>query len=591
MKPDPAELAWEKCGQSSCIGVRFRDNPYCLVHQGGATKTALALLASEPDFGWFRGIEIDERLMVQIRTAAARGPADEPVFQNVDFTAAHFIGAAAFGRADFQGNAIFNSCQFDKNADFGAARFEGNCHFANATFGGRAFFKAVSIARSGYFGKLTCVEDATFSFASSAGCDFSGSSFHQLAQFQGKHVTCTFEAAVFEREVQFTAFHVEQECCLKKVEFKSHHDIGEIFSGRAIDLREAKFSNGSIVGLAAPAIRAGRLRASVGMRIEFRGDLDLEGAEFGGPTIITSIPGERLATRSRTGSPDCARITNLTRADVSNLTIGDVDLSICRLYGSHGLDSMKTDASARWEVSPPSRLRAHRQIIIEEAMWRGRRVLALRNQEIGQLEFRDLSPWEKLAQSAINKYEAAASNHARNLPFDYSALEPSGVARIYRALRKGREDEKDAPGADDFYYGEMEMRRRSERQIPRHFLLTFYWLVSGYGLRAWRALVSLILLVSAGGIILTMWGFDKIGASTLESVDLRTGRFAYTANTDARDLWDGYAYAIQAATSLVRAPDQTPLTSPGLVVEIVLRFAGPLLLGLAILALRGRLKR
>ena len=30
---------------------------------------------------------------------------------------------------------------------------------------------------------------------------------------------------------------------------------------------------------------------------------------------------------------------------------------------------------------------------------------------------------------------------------------------LYRALRKGREDVKDEPGAADFYYGEMEMRR------------------------------------------------------------------------------------------------------------------------------------
>jgi hypothetical protein len=71
-------------------------------------------------------------------------------------------------------------------------------------------------------------------------------------------------------------------------------------------------------------------------------------------------------------------------------------------------------------------------------------------------------------------------------------LRPRRIAAIYRALRKGREDEKDEPGAADFYYGEMEMRRpdptrtRAERAI-----LWLYWLVSGYGLRATRALASL----------------------------------------------------------------------------------------------------
>jgi hypothetical protein len=32
---------------------------------------------------------------------------------------------------------------------------------------------------------------------------------------------------------------------------------------------------------------------------------------------------------------------------------------------------------------------------------------------------------------------------------------------LYRALRKGREDAKDEPGAADFHYGEMEMRRHA----------------------------------------------------------------------------------------------------------------------------------
>jgi hypothetical protein len=42
-----------------------------------------------------------------------------------------------------------------------------------------------------------------------------------------------------------------------------------------------------------------------------------------------------------------------------------------------------------------------------------------------------------------------------------AALEPGQIAGIYRVLRKGREDNNDEPGAADFYYGEMEMRRRA----------------------------------------------------------------------------------------------------------------------------------
>jgi hypothetical protein len=41
-------------------------------------------------------------------------------------------------------------------------------------------------------------------------------------------------------------------------------------------------------------------------------------------------------------------------------------------------------------------------------------------------------------------------------------LDADHVAVLYRALRKAQEDSKNEPGAADFYYGEMEMRRLSK---------------------------------------------------------------------------------------------------------------------------------
>jgi hypothetical protein len=66
------------------------------------------------------------------------------------------------------------------------------------------------------------------------------------------------------------------------------------------------------------------------------------------------------------------------------------------------------------------------------------------------------------------------------------------------------EDATDAPGAGDFYYGEMEMRRhaapdsrrrgaRFSRDRGGHLVLLRYWLLSGYALRASRAFVALAL--------------------------------------------------------------------------------------------------
>lgn len=68
---------------------------------------------------------------------------------------------------------------------------------------------------------------------------------------------------------------------------------------------------------------------------------------------------------------------------------------------------------------------------------------------------------------------------------------PRSIGSIYRALRRRPEDSKDEPGAADFYSGGMEMRRAAR---PERIILWLYRLVSGYGLRASRALGALLIL-------------------------------------------------------------------------------------------------
>lgn len=59
-------------------------------------------------------------------------------------------------------------------------------------------------------------------------------------------------------------------------------------------------------------------------------------------------------------------------------------------------------------------------------------------------------------------------------------------------------DSKNEPGAADFYYGEMQMRRRdTATPAAERMILALYWLVSCYGMRAARALAVLAVLVLA----------------------------------------------------------------------------------------------
>ncbi len=169
------------------------------------------------------------------------------------------------------------------------------------------------------------------------------------------------------------------------------------------------------------------------------------------------------------------------------------------------------------------------------------------------------------------------------------------VELTYRALRKGLEDIKDEPGAADFYYGEMEMRRRaaSPHSVER-FLLFVYWLVAGYGLRASRALATLLLVVAFATVGFVTVGFAPSATTAYQQVTVPGDGTRYEPREilGAPSGWaEAVTYSAQSTTSLLRAPTTEPLTESGQVIEIVLRLLGPLLLGLAILAVRGRVKR
>lgn len=148
-----------------------------------------------------------------------------------------------------------------------------------------------------------------------------------------------------------------------------------------------------------------------------------------------------------------------------------------------------------------------------------------------------------------------------------SPLHPLRIAAIYRALRKGREEAKDEPGAADFYHGEMEMRRHGSDSRAERAILFLYWLVSGYGLRASRALAALAVTVVAFAFLFDAWGFQR-----------------------DESLGTALLFSVESTTSLLRGTDRE-LTGLGETLWIALRLLGPLFFGLGILSLRGRVKR
>jgi pentapeptide repeat protein len=243
------------------------------------------------------------------------------------------------------------------------------------------------------------------------------------------------------------------------------------------------------------------------------GDVDrvhCVGTRFdGGVTIVTA--GEVDATRTRFEAPStitAAKVVSLAGSDVSDLVLTDTDLRECGFLGAHRLEQLRVDGRTRF-AEPEGLLRARRRMLADEGNGN-----------------------------------------------------PARVAALYRSLRKSFEDSKNEAGAGDFYYGEMEARRRSdESSVAERAILSVYWLVSGYGQRAWRSLAALLGVIAAVTTVLTVAGTDF-----------------------------GLAARIALGTALSKDP-QAELTATGEWVVLVARFLGPVLLALAALAVRARVRR
>jgi hypothetical protein len=322
-----------------------------------------------------------------------------------------------------------------------------------------------------------------------------------------------------------------------------------------------------------------RARFPGGVRFRLRwARVVLDDTDFDAPSILAGIPhlsddelGEREEQIARAWQQKLAgeiserpQVLSLRRANVAGLTLSNVSAADCRFVGAHNLDMLRVESDVSFATAPsPMSLRgrrwAGREVIAEERTWRANRLRRFGRHWAAPM-------WPSLLDDQRP-----------------GVLDPGRIAGLYRALRKGREDIKNEPGAADFYYGEMEMRRArplsdgnreaqprvTSRGWVERRIVTAYWFVSGYGLRAWRA-VACLLVITAGFAA----AFYQVG---------------FAVPPHPASYWTSLLYAFRATLSLT--DDQVKLTAWGQLLQGVLRLTGPVLLGLALLALRGRVRR
>ncbi|MER6641046.1 pentapeptide repeat-containing protein [Streptomyces microflavus] len=528
------------------------------------------------------------------------------------FMSATFHNGAGFQSATFHGTGRFNSATFERNAGFEAATFEDNtgfelatfkrggafvaaifkrrASFVGATFHSRAAFESATFLGRAWFEAATFERNAEFkdaTFEREAG--FEAAAFHRGARFESATFTgnARFGLVTFMGNAGFEAATFTGDALFDSATFEKAHRLGPLACAGQVVLSSATFGGPVTLWLAARRLECRRTRWAATAEIRLRyTTVDFAHAVFEYPLTIAAEPdpfvltdGSELAETAFAGAPGPdVRLASLRGVDAAHLVLADVDLSPCLFTGTVHLDQLRLEGACTFDTTPspagwrrwlPVRF-TRRRVLAEEHHWRARRPGAMRGWNVAVLGAGRVGPLQ--------------------------------LAPVYRALRKAFEDGKHEPGAADFYYGEMEMRRHAD-DIPRseRGLLTAYWALSGYGLRASRALAWL-----GAGMLLTIGLLMAFGIAQDTPKQTATGTVPPGGGTVTFEIdkddpknpisdrlsGERFEKALNVTlNSVVFRSSGQDLTTAGTYIEMASRLTEPVLLGLAVLAIRNRVKR
>ncbi|MEV5358705.1 pentapeptide repeat-containing protein [Streptomyces sp. NPDC052693] len=640
---------WPHCGHGAtpgdpvgCRGIHVRDHITCLAHLNEADRIAY-LRALEP------GIDIDhrgtpftsellDRLLQALRDPTTGLPrigealfgeasfSDDARFSGASFTGeawfarasfsgpawfvgASFSGTARFGEAFFCSAAWFSGASFSGGALFGGAAFGGEALFGSATFFDAALFRGpsatgtvsfgeVSFSGTVRFGGASFSGAASFSRASFSGtARFGGASFAGYASFNGASLAsdARFDHTSFSGEVWFQGTSFSGDAWFVGTQFTAATRLGPLVCGGRVALDSAVFGQPVTLEIAARWVSCARTRWASTATLHLRyAELDLRDAVLEYPVVVSARPtcfplppkhpGDTLPETELSDHTPSVRLTSLGGVDAAHLALHDIELAECRFAGAVHLDQLKVDGWCTFASTPTSWYWrfpwrwSPRNTVAEEHHWR------IRN--------------------APHPEQATAQGWTPPPP-DAPELRPAAVAALYRQLRKSLEDGRNEPDAADFYYGECEMRRHdATRPRGERALLIAYWALSGYGLRATRALTWLGAAMAATIAVMVLWGLPTDDPKpTTTGREVAVGQqIVLTTETSApvnptgplteRVTTERFEKALRVViNSVVFRSSGQDLTTAGTYTEMTSRLAEPVLLGLAVLAVRSRIKR
>jgi hypothetical protein len=588
--PSPTPPNWPHCGHGAapaadpvgCRGIHVPGHTACLAHLTDTDRAAyLAALPPGSDID-HRGTHFTEDLLRQLLDALRDPTTGHPHLGDAGFGAASFSGDASFVDASFSGSASFRGASFSGDAWFRGASFSGLAWFVDASFSGSASFVDASFSGYAGFEGASFSGPAWFEFSSFSGdAVFEGASFSEHAVF---HAVC------FSGGVSFHRASISGVAFFHGARFDTAQHLGSLVGGAEVSLDYAVFGAPVTVEIAAGTVTCVRTQWQSAATLRLRyAELDLSDAVFDHPVTVTahtapfdlsrvdSLPETQVSDRH-----PGVRLMSVRGVDAAHLVLHDIDLSVCRFAGAIHLDQLRVDGWCTFNSTPvgtswyrllPGRWTL-RRTLLEEHHWRVRG---------------DLRPTQTRGWSAP--------------PEDVPALQPAALATLYRQLRKSLEDGKNEPDAADFYYGEMDMRRHDTTRPPaERALLTAYWAISGYGLRATRALAWLLAAMTVTMLALMLWGLptddpkpQTTGRQTGPNITLTTDTPSArnpTGSWGERLTTERFEKSLRVViNSVVFRSSGQDLTTTGTYTEMASRITEPALIGLAVLAIRSRVKR
>jgi uncharacterized protein YjbI with pentapeptide repeats len=524
-------VKWETCDHdAACIGVAMGEGS-CLAHaEEKHVDAALRQLRINGRID-ARGVCFDHSLLNRL---LANLPRDEE---------RRYLGPAWFDQATFVEPVDLSGIVFVETVRFYYATFKRGASFHRSTFKTDAWFQGASFNRR---------------------TDFMAARFEKVARFEDSRFDkeVWFHRARFQDGTWFDGATFMDHLWLAEVAFETSRHFGPILVHKRLSLDDSVFKERIKIEVVTPDFSGRGVRFLGGVHLRVRwAELNLDDAEFAASSLLAGVQSveaefdeaafaKTLLLTSTAKQQERPRLVLLHRADVIGLTISNVDLQACRFIGAHNLDRLRIEGEPLF-ARTHGWWRARRKTLAEEQHWRASR----------SGRWRPAGWYPEVCQTSTHP---GAEQPA--------VLVPAQLAALYRELRKGREDARDEPGAADFYYGEMEMRRHNHAApLAERLVLLLYWLVAGYGLRGLRALVSLAVVVIGLASLLQAIGF----------------------NGGDPPLRDAMIYAAQSTVSITITNKALTehVSWAGEILRIILRLLGPLLLGLAILSVRNRVKR